>query len=73
MIEELLAHEPVVALAVLGLEAKVLVEIERDHILEGEPFLLMEVDQFAIERDGRGSSGQAQYRVLAARLTLSNE
>src|SRR5690606_17349885 len=63
--EELLIHEPVVALAVLPVDGVILVEIERDDVPEAQPFLAVHADKLPVNADRGGPGGQAEHGVSA--------
>ena len=64
-VEQVLLHEPDVALQVLGPHREVLVEIERDHVLEGELLLLMEAHELVVDPGRRRTGGEPEHRPAA--------
>ena len=71
VVEEVLPHEPVVALQAVRRHRDVLVDVERDHVREVEPLLLVHPDQLLVDADGCRAGGQTQHgRVAGARLGL---
>ena len=73
MVEQLVRHEPRVALGVVGREAVVFVEIEGDDVLEAESFFLVKADQLTIERHGRGACGHPEHGGFACFVLGLNE
>ncbi|MNG16260.1 hypothetical protein D3C84_1001540 [compost metagenome] len=69
MVEEVVVHEAVVALRVLGRQTHVLVHVEADHVLEAHFAGLVQLDQALVGRQ-RGAAGrQAQHEgAIAGRL-----
>ena len=69
VIEQVLVHEPPIALQVVRLHGEVLVQIERQHALEAQALLLVQANQLGIDA-GRGGAGrQAQDTSLPGGLS----
>ena len=66
VVEEILPHEPVIAVDAVRLHRVVLVEVEGHDIGEVEAFLAVHLDQLAIDPDGRASSGESEHGVSAS-------
>src|SRR5688500_6516434 len=60
--EQILPHEPVVAVNAVRPHGVVLVEIERHHVSERQPFVAMHSDELAIDADGRRAGREAKHR-----------
>jgi TolB-like protein len=58
---------------VLPLHRPVLVEVEGHHPPEGEPFLLVQADQLAIDTHRGGASGEAEHRGCAGGVAVAND
>ncbi|PNW61404.1 UNVERIFIED_CONTAM: hypothetical protein BEN50_25900 [Euhalothece sp. KZN 001] len=61
VVEEMLVHEPDVALQLVRLHGEVLVEVERDHVLERQPLFLVQADELVVHAGGRGARREAQH------------
>ena len=64
VVEEVLPHEPVVAVQALGRHRVVLVEVEGHDVGEIETCLAMQADQLAIDANRRGAGRKPQHRAL---------
>lgn len=58
VLEQVLVHEAVIALRVVGREVHVLVHVEGNHVLEGNASSLVGIHKLSVHTNGRGSSGQ---------------
>jgi hypothetical protein len=65
VIEEVLAHEPHVALQLVRLHRVVFVEVERYDVLERQPLLAVHANQFVVNPRRRRPGRQPQHRRLA--------
>ena len=66
VVEEVLPHEPVVALEILRRHRHVLVDVEGDDVGEVEPFLAVHPDELLIHADGRRAGGEPQHGGVAS-------
>ena len=73
MIEEMLAHEAVVALQRAPIHRPVFVEIKGHNAAERDPFLAMEADQLVVDADRRAPGGEAEDGLPAGRGARLNE
>ena len=73
VVEEVLAHEAVVALQLVRLHREVFVEVERDDVLEREALLLVQADQLVVDARRRRAGGQAEdaLRPVGGRARIS--
>jgi hypothetical protein len=60
VVEQMLAHEPHVALQRLGLHGVKFIEVERHNIAKAQALLLMHPHQFVVYRDRSASGRQSQ-------------
>ena len=65
VVEEILPHEPMIAVDALRLHRIVLIEIERHHIGEIETFLAVHLDQLAVDPNRRASRCEPEHGVPA--------
>jgi hypothetical protein len=65
VVEEILPHETMVALQLLGLHGEVFVEVERDDSLETEPLFTMQADQLVVDAGRRRAGRQAEHGIAA--------
>ncbi len=70
VVEEVLAHEPVVALQAVRRHRVVLVEVERDDVREVEPVVAVEADEAAVDADRRRAGREAEHELLPERAAL---
>ena len=61
VVEEMLVHEPDVALQLVGLHREVLVEVERHHVLEREAFLLVQPHELVVHARRRRTRGEPEH------------
>jgi hypothetical protein len=61
VIEQILPHEPVVAVDAVRRHRVVLVEIERDHVGEAQSFLPVASNQLAVNANWCGSRRETEY------------
>ena len=73
MVEQLLVHETDIALKRIRLHREILVEIERDHVLETEPFLFVQTHQFGVHACGARACSQAEHGKAAHFGTLTDQ
>jgi len=73
MVEQVLAHEVVVALRLVGRDRVILVEIERDDIREAQALFLMEPHQFLVDVNRRGTGREAEHGEAAFVFALANQ
>ena len=71
--EEVLPHEPMVGVKASRVHREVFVEIEGDHVGEGEPFLPVHPDQLPVGADRRGARGKPEHRPSAGGKILAND
>jgi hypothetical protein len=71
--EQVLPHVPVVRVDAVRRHRVVLVQVERHHVLEGEPLVPVEADQLAVDADRRRSGGEAQHGALPRGLPLADQ
>ena len=63
--EQLLLHKAEVTLAVMARQSEVLVQIESDDVLETEPFLAVQADEFSVKKHRRAAGRQSQHGGMA--------
>src|SRR5438552_2945645 len=63
VVEEILPHEPMIAVDALRPHRVVLIEIERHHIGEIETFLAVHLDQLAVDPNRRASRCEPEHGV----------
>src|SRR5688572_24107151 len=73
MIEQMLPHEPNVALQLVRLHREVFVEVERDDVAERQAFILMQPYEFAVDAYRRAAGRQAKDAVAALLSPLANQ
>ena len=66
-VEQVLLHEPHIALQLVRLHRKILIQIESHHIGERQALFSMQADQFVVDPDRRGSGRQAPAHNVAVR------
>jgi len=71
--EQLLVHEPPVAFGVRAGQPVVLVEVERDHVLEAQSLLPVPADQLAIKAHRSGPGRKAEHCGAAGPVIASND
>ena len=71
-VEQMLAHEPHVALQLVRLHRKVFVEVERDDIRERQALLAMHPHQLVVDADRCAPSRQAQHARLPLSRSITN-
>ena len=64
VVEEVLPHEPMIALQRIRLHGIVFVQVERGDVREIEAFFLVHQDQMLVYPDGRATSWKSQNNVL---------
>ena len=73
MVEQVLAHEPHVALQLVRLHREVFVEVERDDVPERQALFPVQPHQLVVDADRRAAGGQAQHAVAALGRALADE
>jgi hypothetical protein len=73
VLEQVLPHEPVVAVHAVGRHGVVLVEVEGHDVGEIEPFLAVHADQLAVDADRRRARGEPQHRALARATAVTHD
>ncbi len=73
VIEQVFPHVPVIAVNAIGLHGEILIEVEGDHVLEGEALFAMETDEFTIDAYRGGPRRQSQHRRLSLGRALANQ
>ena len=73
VVEQVFIHETHITLEVVRSHGVILVQIERDHIGEAQPFLTVEPDQLVIHGLGRRAGCQAENDLPARSGTLANQ
>jgi hypothetical protein len=71
--EQILPHEPVIAVDAVRPHGVVLVEIERHNVGERQPFVAVEADELAIDTDRCGARGESEDRLIAAGFLLADQ
>lgn len=66
VLKEVLVHEVMVALRVVGHQAHILVEVEGRHLREVQSFFLVHAGQFLVQTQGARAGGQADHGVRLA-------
>ncbi|MCS4198969.1 hypothetical protein GGP93_000372 [Salinibacter ruber] len=72
VVEEVLVHEPVVALQAARVHRVVLVEVKRYHVREVEPVIPAHADELLVHADGGGPGRQAKNCLLVDGLPFLN-
>jgi hypothetical protein len=73
VVEELLVHEPPVALGVRARQAVVFVEIEGHDVFEAQLLLAVQPDELAVETHRGGAGGQAEHGRPAGRIVAPDQ
>ena len=73
LVEQVLAHEPHVALQLVRLHRVVFVEVERDDVLERQALFAMQAHQFVVHADRRAAGRQTEHAVATFSRTLTNQ
>lgn len=71
-VEQMLAHEPQVALQLIGLHGEVFIEIERHDVRERQTLFAMQPHELIVNADRRAARGEPEHAVFALGGTLAN-